>query len=252
MLVQVRRLGVYLAAALALMAGCVPTGCQSGRTPSSTSGVSNAAGASVSTNYIRSTPESFRRLLSPPPEAGDPQERCEMEAILIAQAEVTPATRDRVKIEESLSPSVFDAAAGLAISKAATPLTFGVLTRAQADVRVVSNEAKAWWTRARPSTREPRIAPLVEVPTNSGYPSGHATLAVVWSGLLAELAPPRREDLERRARLVAWDRVIAGVHYPSDVAAGAVLGEAMVREMLRSPELQRELAAARAEWPAHR
>jgi hypothetical protein len=243
--VRVSRVVVLLAVAAA--AG---VSCRSAPSGAGGSGGSAVTAAPSTANYITSSPEAFRRRLPAPPQPGGAQELCEMQAILIAQAEVTTATRERVKVEESLAPAVFGGAAGRTLDQAGAPLTLAILSKALADTRTVSNQVKSAWMRPRPSTTERRITPLVELPTNSSYPSGHATLAVVWAGILAELAPDRRAELEQRARLVAWDRVVAGVHYPSDVAAGMVLGEAMVREMLGNEVLRRELDAARAEWSA--
>jgi membrane-associated phospholipid phosphatase len=42
--------------------------------------------------------------------------------------------------------------------------------------------------------------------------------------------------------------VIAGVHYPRDVAAGQRLGEALARRLLADPGFRAALEAARAEW----
>jgi acid phosphatase (class A) len=42
-------------------------------------------------------------------------------------------------------------------------------------------------------------------------------------------------------------KLFTGVHYPSDLEAGRILGEALAREMLKSPALQAALAECRAE-----
>ena len=56
---------------------------------------------------------------------------------------------------------------------------------------------------------------------------------------------------EKQAALVRWSRVIGGAHYPSDVAAGKILGEIVARELLKSPKMQQALAEIRAEIYAH-
>jgi membrane-associated phospholipid phosphatase len=50
------------------------------------------------------------------------------------------------------------------------------------------------------------------------------------------------------ARLVAYDRVIAGVHFPTDVAAGLSLGQKIAEEIAASPQFQADLANAKKEW----
>lgn len=87
---------------------------------------------------------------------------------------------------------------------------------------------KALIMRPRPSLLLPpgSLHLLVAVPTSSAFPSGHATAAVaaavaLWQrdralGLLPGLL----------AVLIAYSRVFVGVHWPSDVLAGALLGTA--------------------------
>jgi len=45
--------------------------------------------------------------------------------------------------------------------------------------------------------------------------------------------------------------VLGGVHYPSDVAAGRILGNAIADKMLANPEFQAALAKAKAECAAN-
>jgi acid phosphatase (class A) len=72
----------------------------------------------------------------------------------------------------------------------------------------------------------------------------------VFAALLAELIPEKREALLEKGREIGWLRVIGGVHFPSDVFAGRVLGQALAREFLRSEKFQADLAAAHAELAA--
>ena len=57
-----------------------------------------------------------------------------------------------------------------------------------------------------------------------------------------------RAELMERGREIGWDRVIAGVHRPSDIAAGRTVGEAITNALLDSKEFQQELAATKAEF----
>jgi len=44
-----------------------------------------------------------------------------------------------------------------------------------------------------------------------------------------------------------WLRILGGVHYPTDMYAGRVLGQALARAFLASPAFQQDLAAVKAE-----
>ena len=61
-------------------------------------------------------------------------------------------------------------------------------------------------------------------PTSYSFPSGHAATAVAGALAGARIVPAAAPVLWGLATLVALSRIYVGVHYPSDVAAGALLG----------------------------
>ena len=68
--------------------------------------------------------------------------------------------------------------------------------------------------------------------------------------LLAELFPERKEAILAIGRNIGWDRVLIGKHFPTDIYAGRMLGQAIVRELLANPAFQHDLAEAKAEVQA--
>jgi hypothetical protein len=84
----------------------------------------------------------------------------------------------------------------------------------------------------RPSEYSPNIQPVVLMPGYSALPSGHATEAMVAAKVLLALtgqdaASPLAIQLHGLADRIARLRVVAGLHFPVDSAAGHVLGEAI-------------------------
>jgi undecaprenyl-diphosphatase len=62
-------------------------------------------------------------------------------------------------------------------------------------------------------------------PTSThSFPSGHAATAFACATVLAALAPRWRLPFFVLAALIAFSRLYNGVHYPTDVLAGSVLG----------------------------
>jgi undecaprenyl-diphosphatase len=64
------------------------------------------------------------------------------------------------------------------------------------------------------------------VPPDRSFPSGHAQTAFAAAVYLALLFPRGAAVFLALAALVGLSRVALGVHYPSDVIAGAILGSA--------------------------
>jgi acid phosphatase (class A) len=117
------------------------------------------------------------------------------------------------------------------------------------DVGEPINTVKDHWKRRRPYQVDERLA-VVSPEKDYGYPSAHSTRGTLQALLLAELFPEHKEAILEIGRELGWDRVLLGKHFPTDIYAGRVLGQALGRELLASPAFQRDLAEARMEVQA--
>ena len=68
---------------------------------------------------------------------------------------------------------------------------------------------------------------------------------------MAQIVPEKKQEILDRADDYAHNRVVCGVHYPTDTEASRRLAYAIFGDMMASSRFQRELAAARAETRAH-
>jgi membrane-associated phospholipid phosphatase len=76
----------------------------------------------------------------------------------------------------------------------------------------------------------PRIVgldPFGRVPHSRSFPSAHAATSFAGAVRIAALVPRCRGPLLTAAALMALTRPYLGVHYPSDVVAGAAVGTAI-------------------------
>jgi undecaprenyl-diphosphatase len=83
--------------------------------------------------------------------------------------------------------------------------------------------------RARPLLEE-ELPALTPVLSGRSYPSAHASTSFAGARALAAAGLPG-EPLYALAAAMALSRPYLGVHYPSDVVAGAFLGDAVARLM---------------------
>jgi undecaprenyl-diphosphatase len=70
----------------------------------------------------------------------------------------------------------------------------------------------------------PGLDPLVRLPTDPSFPSGHAATSFAGATMLAAFAPRYRIVFFVLAAGIAFSRVYVGVHWPFDVLAGSLLG----------------------------
>lgn len=85
--------------------------------------------------------------------------------------------------------------------------------------------AKAWAGRVRPchALDWAHVLPI-DLPTDPSFPSGHAAGTFAFAMFVFMTYRRAGLALAAAATLVASTRVALGVHYPSDVVAGALLG----------------------------
>ena len=193
-------------------------------------------------------PDSIALLAAPP--AIDPVEQAadlaSARAVFKAR---TPEEETRAKKNAKLTIFNFAPAIGEFFQPEKFPKTEEFFTNLKPEIRPVIDNVKNHWKRKRPYELDSTLS-LGKPEPSFGYPSGHSTIGTIHALLLAELFPEKREAILEIGRNIGWDRVVIGKHFPSDVYAGRVLGQAVVREFLTSPAFQKDFADLKTEVQA--
>jgi acid phosphatase (class A) len=197
-------------------------------------------------NFLKSDSVDVANLLPEPPAKDSLEQQSEIELILKLQEARTPEQVTRIKLEDKFTVFIFSDVLGPGFTPENCPETKALFEKTMVDAKYFSKVGKAHWDRARPPMAHPKVKAVIDE-TDSSYPSGHATRSMVMALMLSEIDPADKAKLIQRGELVGWDRVIAGVHYPSDVVAGRTLGLAVFHALMKSPEFHEELEKVRTE-----
>jgi acid phosphatase (class A) len=195
--------------------------------------------------------KALEALLPDPPTEGSPADLKEIEIVLDKQKTRTREDEIRATEEqEHLKVYLFENVLGPWFAEKNLPATAALFQRVGAVVHPVVDLAKKHWNRPRPFLQDKRIHPpfsTVSLSNNASYPSGHSTAGCLDALILAELAPDLKDAIMARGIQIGDDRVIAGVHFPSDVDAGHTLAHDLFAKLMGSSAFQADLAKAKAE-----
>nr|AWN00238.1 hypothetical protein [uncultured organism] len=202
--------------------------------------------------YFDPAPVNLKTLLPDPPADGSPTTLKEIDLILEKQKTRTPEEVARIKEEVHLNVWLFGNVLGPWFTEKNLPVTAALFQRVDATEHPIIESAKKDWGRPRPFLQDKRVHPPIDPPKNASYPSGHSTVGDLDALILAELAPDLKDAIMARGLQIGDDRIIAGVHFPSDVDAGRTLARDLFAKLMASPAFLDDVAKAKAEVAAAR
>jgi acid phosphatase (class A) len=131
---------------------------------------------------------------------------------------------------------------------AALPATALLAKHLKNDESVTTDPVKKTFQRVRPYNLDKTLSPVCVVKSiDDSYPSGHSTAGYTNALVLIEMVPEKRDAILARADDYAHNRMVCGVHYPSDIQAGKLLAYTLHASLDANPQFQKELAAAKVE-----
>jgi acid phosphatase (class A) len=198
--------------------------------------------------YVSTGQVNLARLLPPPPLPDSLQHKNDLQAVLRAQATRSQEDAARAVRDNSLSIFQFeDGILGSGFTEARLPKFIAFHKRVIDDTRAIFLASKDIWNRPRPFLASKEVNAVGELLTTASYPSGHAMRGWLTAILLANIVPEKATALFARAREYADNRVVAGVHFPSDLEAGRLGASAIAAAMMLNDRFTSDLNDAGAE-----
>lgn len=111
----------------------------------------------------------------------------------------------------------------------------------------IAQPFKDRYERPRPYDVDKRLEPCIRKPGGAkSYPSSHALAGMAAGLVLGDLFPSQAEIFRKAGIQIGTNRILGGVHHPSDVGVGQRLGEQMVEALKTNREFRRDFADAKA------
>lgn len=189
----------------------------------------------------------FKAKVLRPPRPGSAAQAADEKELLKVQTTRTSDQCKRAESEVKVSVKSFFAApyGNLTDEEAERLQTFFEQVRNDADYFI--QRLKKDFPRKRPFLYVAGLNPCVQKEVTGAYPSGHATIAKLYALILKDLYPDRAEAFLKRAQTIAEDRVLAGMHHPSDIRAGGELGGMLYEDFKQSKKFKEVFSKSRAQ-----
>lgn len=229
-----RRLTSLLLSAAVLASGCAVT--QATESPKAKEGA---------VLYVDPARVDSTRFLAPPPDAQATSR--EIDVLLDLQSKRTPQQTARSVADLEQSVFRFADVLGPKFAQANLPVAAKFFHQLYKTESAFNKQGKDRWARQRPPVLDKRVQPVAKYSNSGSYPSGHAAFAYLTAIALADMVPEKRAQIFERAREFGDNRVLGGVHYPSDIEAGRQLAVLIAAHLPDNPTYVAEFSAAKAE-----
>ena len=188
-------------------------------------------------------------LLPDPPADGSIESNAELAALhQIQDVRTSPLTAAATSDEEQEDIFIFKSVIGQEFTPEAFPMTARLSIRVKSEQGIIGSRLKRRFHRERPYQIDSTLHPVCKVNSvHDSYPSGHAFAGYLQALTLVQLFPGKRDAIFARADEYAHNRMVCGVHYPSDLEAGRRVAYAVFGLMLAIPTFRDDLQNSRVE-----
>jgi acid phosphatase (class A) len=188
-------------------------------------------------------------LLQPPPCEACEETKAELDELAALEQARTPEQVQHAARDAGRTLPRFLEGAGIAFEAEALKPCEDFFLKRRKEESAALEAAKSTFCRPRPyATPGNGLHPVDEAKPNDSYsyPSGHSTYGATTGFLLAAMLPEKRSAIYARINDYAHSRMVAGVHFRSDVEAGKLYGTAIAAVLFAKPGFQAGFDEAKA------
>ena len=207
----------------------------------------SSAARAADTYYISPSEIDLLQILEPPPSPDSAAGKTDLQGVLAAVNSRTEASIKQAQDDDQRTVFRFADVMGPNFRAETLPLTAQLFQHVYEDGNAATLAAKTFFQRKRPFVVDSDIKIIVVQAPDFSYPSNHSTFGNESGILLAAMVPEKAVAIFARAADYAHNRVIAGVHFPSDVEAGRIAASVIDNALLHNPRFESDFAKAKSE-----
>ncbi len=178
-------------------------------------------------------PTSWNEILPPPPSIDSKYQAADMNEVLSYQSSDYDARRKLATADNEVNPfKAYSSIIGADFTPENYPKTKEMMNYALTYAGLQINNTKQVYERKRPFQEDNNIKICLDKPPGgSSYPSGHSASGWLSANILARLFQDKSDAIYARGLDYGKSRIICGVHYPSDIAMGRIVGDILLGKL---------------------
>lgn len=200
--------------------------------------------------FLKAADVDLLAILPPPPAPDSAATKSEIADFHKFEMTRTEDQAKRAVADDEETVFRFLAGMDINLDPAKVPLTAKFFEGVAATEGEIVDPAKKVWARPRPPVVDASIKPLIKLSKSGSYPSGHATLGMLFAISLAQILPEMKDQLFARAFDYGYSRYVIGVHYLSDIEASKMAGAAIGNALLHDEAFMKGMEPVKAELRA--
>lgn len=197
--------------------------------------------------YITSKDLDLSKFLAPPPAIDSLKMKEELAEVLGRQVTRTNDMTARAQADAIENIWRFSEVVGADFKLEKLPKLNAFFIRVLASEGPVTDPSKEFWKQPRPHQYSDLVKPVVNRSKSFSYPSGHATAGTLMAVVLANMLPEKKTEIMQRGDEYANNRLIAGIHFRSDIEAGKIAGTLIAYNLMNRADFSADFEIAKNE-----